>query len=250
MKRLVITLSVFTVLLGLLAWGVGVIDPWVRARVADVIAGAVSDRVDPADRKRVIAEIGGFSIFTQLASGRLDDVTVTAPEATLGSATGDLYLTLTGMPVDAAIPFTSGKLRVTMPANTLAEKAVAAADNQLVGLSADGDQVKVTRGFYVAGYSRVFEVWLDLTVQGQNLVITPARAAEDGVGKTFDELRAAYGSRLGDSLDPRTACVAQYFPRGATLDGVTAEGSNLVFDFTLAADFIANPEQREAGSCA
>lgn len=37
-KRLLITLSVFVVLMGLLAGALAVIDPWVRDRVEDTIA--------------------------------------------------------------------------------------------------------------------------------------------------------------------------------------------------------------------
>ncbi|MFC4223098.1 LmeA family phospholipid-binding protein [Lysinibacter cavernae] len=257
-KRLLITLSVFVVLMGLLAGALAVIDPWVRDRVEDTIAGEVAKRIEIDDPKSVTAEVGGFSAIAQVVTGAMDDVTVTAPGAGFGSARGDVTLKIKDLPVSPDANFTSGTVNVVMTSEDLAnailgeEGAGGAAllDESLSGVTLDGGLLHTSKVIDLYFTTVTLDVWLTVTAENNTFVVTPSRVAINGAETSVEQITAEYGDFAGAALAPRTFCAAQFFPKGMTLTDLTAGEGSYTFDFDLNPAFIADADQRERGTCA
>lgn len=257
-KRLLISLSVFVVLMGLLAGALAVIDPWVRDRVQDTIAGEVAKRIETDDPKSVTAEVGGFSAIAQVITGAMDDVTVTAPGAGFGSAKGDVTLKIKDLPISPDANFTSGTVRIVMTSEDLANAILgedgttgaAVLDESLSGVTLEEGLLHTSKVFDLYFTTVTLDVWLSVAADGNNFVVTPAKVALNGVETTVEQITAEYGDLAGAALAPRTFCAAQFFPKGMTLTKLTAGEGSYTFDFDLNPAFISDADQRERGTCA
>lgn len=118
MRRLRSAIAVL-VALGLLAGAAWLADGWVRSEVESRIETAVLAEL-PEIESGVEARLGGTFAIPQLVAGRLDDVTVTAPEAVVdGVALADVRIEATGVPIRGEQAIASVHATGTVPIETV-----------------------------------------------------------------------------------------------------------------------------------
>ncbi|WGD36857.1 DUF2993 domain-containing protein [Lysinibacter sp. HNR] len=248
-KRLLISLGVVAVLGGILAGALAVIDPWVRDRVEDAVGDAIVSQLGGASGGQIEVTTGGFMMIPQVLSGKLDDVTVSLEGATVGEGRGDVTLTLKGLPAVPTAPFESGTMSVTMDSSAIAD-VIGKMDTAAIGeVTVEDGLLRVSRTQSVLRSEIQIDVWLSVSAQDNNLVLAPVRIAVNGSEISSEDAVARFGGVAALGLEPRSVCVAQFFPRGLTLTSLEQSANEYTFNFTVAPNFISDSAQRELGSC-
>ena len=215
------------VVVGVLAGGAAVADGVVRERTQETLSTRLQTGIDGLDSAPDVT-IAGFPFLTQVLAGELDDVTVTAPTATLdGLRLQQVDVRLTGV--------STGQPTVARTARLTALASVADIEESLavpVDLAIQGDALITS----VTVLGLALDVVLDPRPAGRAIEIDVTGLSLAGMSVSTDELPAALRDQLTGLQIP-----VDGLPQGMELtevevqpDGVrlTAQGADIVFDTT------------------
>jgi hypothetical protein len=184
-----------------------------QQRVADEIEQQLPDGVEGA----VDVRIGGFSVIAQYLSGRMDEVSLSAPELDVNGSPVAVDVVMHGVPVDLDQPV--GRVAATL---TIDEASL----NRLVEGGGVGE---LTLGDGTVGYEGSIQV-LGLTVDysataeaeaaGDRVLLTPVDVTVGGLGGSLD-VSGLVSKVLGD--EPVEICTAKYLPDGVRVEGIRVE---------------------------
>ncbi|WP_024286227.1 DUF2993 domain-containing protein [Cellulomonas sp. KRMCY2] len=215
------------VVVGVLVAGAAVADGVVRERTQETLSTSLHTGIVGLDSAPDVT-IGGFPFLTQVLAGQLDDVTVTAPAATLdGLRLQQVDVHLTG--VSTSQPTVARSARLTAVASVADIEAALAVP---VDLAIQGDALVTSAT--VLGLA--LDVVLEPRPAGRAIEVDVAGLSLAGVSVPTDELPAALRDQLTGLRIP-----VDGLPQGMELtevevqpDGVrlTAEGTDVVFDTT------------------
>lgn len=209
------------VVAGLVADGVvrGVAEERVREQVGSAV-GVPAEEVE--------ATVHGFPVLLQLAQGRLQEVDATVPGADLGSVSGDLEFTATGVPVSGGGAVEGVEARFAMSEDDLARAGDLFGLASITGVSLDEPEVRVGAELEVFGISVGVAVGLEPSVEDGALVVTPSSVALNGAQTTVQAIRDQFGTLLDGVLQPRSVCLADRLPASLTLESAEVVGDRLV----------------------
>ncbi len=220
----------------------------------DIVTKTIRDQVVtrlalPADQQ-VDVDVQG-AVLPQVIAGRLDDVTVSSDDVTLGgSFTGDVTVHATGVvfrgdasaqSATATVVLGTGQVQALMrtvdgfPADTL-------------GLS----EPDVTMTVELAFFSARFPIGIALTPTARDgdLVLTPATLRLGEAQIDADSLRDRFGVVADAALRDWSVCIAQYLPAAVVLDTVAVQGDQLVGNLTIDPRVISDATLQARGTCA
>jgi len=194
-------------------------DNFARDAVAGVVAGAISDTFK-GNEDNVTVDLGEGLFLGQAAAGKIDDVTIAIPEATLGALTGAINVTATGVPTSTSQPTDTLNVAFTLPEEPALAFASTLSGKKTTSTLGDGVIAVASK---VAG-KKITVALAPTAVEGE-LVLTPQTIAVGDKVMTPDEFaESKYGTAGKSLLKVRTLCVADKLPASLTFDaiGVTA----------------------------
>lgn len=204
-----------------------VADGVVRGVAEERVREQVGSAVDvPADE--VEATVHGFPVLLQLAHGRLQEVDATVPGADLGSVSGDLEFTATGVPVSGGGAVEGVEARFAMGEDDLARAGDLFGLASITGVSLAEPEVRIGAEFEVFGISVGVAVGLEPSVEDGALVVTPSSVALNGAQTTVQAIRDQFGTLLDGVLQPRSVCLADRLPASLTLESAEVDGDRLI----------------------
>lgn len=236
------------VLLVLIVGGALVGEWLARDVTTKTIRGTVVSQLGLSKDQDVEVELQG-SVLLQLIMGSLDDVTVSAQDATLGPVTGDISVHATGVPIrgegsaesgTATIGLDEAQLRTLMgtvdgfPADSL-------------GLAAP--DVTMTYPLEVLGVQFPVGVSLAPSAADGDLVLTPSSFQLGGAQIAADDLRDRFGRIAQTVLGSWNVCIARDIPSGMTLSAVAVQGDRLVATFDVDGGIVSDPTLQAKGTC-
>ncbi|MFT4229632.1 MAG: DUF2993 domain-containing protein [Microbacterium sp.] len=232
-----------------LAVGAWLAGEWLaRDIVTKTVRSAVVTQLGAPEDQEVDVVLQG-SVLLQVILGRLDDVTVSSDDIAVGPITGDIAVHATGVSLrgehdasaaSATIALDEAQLRALMatvegfPADTLALKS---------------PDVTMTYTLQVLAAQVPVGVSLTPTAVDGDLVLRPASFQVGDAELSVDDVRDRFGALAKLVLGDWTVCIAQYIPVGMTLSGTAVAGGELIADFAVSGDIVADPTLQEKGTC-
>lgn len=201
----------------------GVVRGVAEERVREQVGSAVGVPADDVE-----ATVHGFPVLLQLAQGRLQEVDATVPGADLGSVSGDLEFTATGVPTSGGGAVDGVEARFAMSEDDLARAGDLFGLASITGVSLAEPEVRVGAEFEVFGISVGVAVGLEPSVEDGALVVTPSSVALNGAQTTVQAIRDQFGTLLDGVLQPRSVCLADRLPASLSLESAQVDGDRLV----------------------
>ncbi|ALJ21210.1 LmeA family phospholipid-binding protein [Microbacterium sp. No. 7] len=245
-RRLWPWVAVVLVLLLLVA-GWFIAEPIVRGMVVDTVRTETIKALDlPADQQLDV-ELEG-QVLPQLIMGRLDALTVSSDEVTLGPLTGAVVVHGTGIPIrgGGAADTASATLRLN-------EQQVRDLLATVEGLPA----ATVTLDEPVVRFETELQVLVTVPVGvslrpsavGGDLVLTPDSLRVGGADIPAQALVDQFGAIARTVVRDWDVCIAQYLPAGVTLDRVEVKGKEIVADAVIDGRIVSDPTLQDNGVC-
>jgi len=220
-----------------------------RQQASALIADQVRSSLKLEPGHPVDVTIEGASVLVQAITGRLDAVTVEAPDVAFGDLVGDLTLIAEGTPLDASQPTDS-----VQAVYRVAESDVAAIAGFLAGtvvndVQLDEREIRFQTSFSFFGVD--FSVGLGVTpsVQDGQLAFTPSSVVLDEERIDAAELQQQFGGLVEPLLTSQLFCVTQYLPQALDLTAVQVGDEQLVVVFEADDVALGGPEFSTLGSC-
>lgn len=218
-RRRPVVIVVVLVLVGALIAAAVVAEAVIRDRATEQVAEEVRTALSLPAEHPVDVEIAGASVLVQVIGGRLDEVVVRTQKVQIEPFSGDLELTLTGVPLDSAQPVEGLAARVI-----IAEEAVSAAGAQLIDLpfqelELQEGAIRVTTSVPLFGTEVPLTIALAPSVDAGYLRLTPAGISlADGVDVPLGDVLGLLGlDAEGEALAATSFCVDELLPSGMTL---------------------------------
>ncbi|KXZ59847.1 hypothetical protein Mlaev_02090 [Microbacterium laevaniformans] len=234
------------VLLAVGAWFAG--EYIARGIVERTIRDQVASRLDiPADR-HVDVDVRG-AVIPQLIGGRLDDVTVSAADVSLGALTGDVEVHAAGVPIRGDAPLQSASATVRLD-----QDQVRALLGTVDGFPADAVTVEapdIVMSTELKAFSLSVPVGVSLTpsASGGDLVLTPRTLRVSGAEVSADVLIDQFGALARTVVRDWNVCVRQYLPAGLTLTAVRVDGAQVVADIAIDPRITVDAALQQNGTC-
>ncbi len=222
---------------------------WIaRDLVTKAVRQQISVRLGVPTDAEIDVDIPG-SLLLQVAGGRIDTATVSAPDITVGSMTGDVSVTLNDVGLWDGGSMSDGSVTVVLDTAQV-QALMSTVDGfpaDTIGLSEP--DITMTTEMSALGISVPVGVALTPRADGGDLLLTPDVLTVAGAQITATDLRSRFGSVADAVLQDWRVCVAQKLPAGLPLTGVRVTGDTLVADFTIDGGILTDPALREDGSC-
>jgi hypothetical protein len=201
----------------------------------------------PADQP-VDVEVDGL-VLPQLLSGRLGEITVASPDATLGPVAGDVEVTLTDVPISADAAAGPGSATVRLDEAQLQGLLGTIEGFPAESVAISEANVTVSTELSLFGASFPLGVALQPGAAGGNLTMTPTAFQLGGTDVSADALRTQFGGLADTVLREWSVCVAENLPAALTLiSAATADGA-IVATFDIDGAVIIDPALRQPGTC-
>ncbi|MFM2353699.1 MAG: hypothetical protein RLZZ608_1105 [Actinomycetota bacterium] len=220
-----------------------------RQQASALIADQVRSTLQLEADHPVNVTIDGVSVLWQALSGRVDKVTVDAPDVAFGELVGDLTLIAEGTPIDTAQPADS-----VQAVYRVAEADVAALAGFLAGsvvndVQLDEREIRFQTAFSFFGVD--FSVGLGVTPSAQEgqLAFTPSSVVLGDERLDAADLQQQFGPIVEPLLTSRLFCVAQYLPQALALTAVQVGDEQLVVVFGAENVALGGPEFSTLGTC-
>ncbi len=220
-----------------------------RQQVSALIGDQVRESLQLEPEHPVEVTIEGASVLLQVIGGRLDAVTVEAPDVAVGELAGDLTLIAQGVAIDATQPSDS-----VQAVYRVAEADVAAIAGFLAGtvindVQLDEREIRFQTAFSFFGIE--FSVGLGLTpsVQDGQLAFTPSSVQLGDERLDATQLQEQFGGLVEPLLTSQSFCVAQYLPQALELTSVQVGDEQLVVVFAAEDAALGGPEFSTRGAC-
>lgn len=204
-----------------------------------VAADAVARNLVNAGAKQAIIEkfgsdpsgtrvtTSGWSMLVQLVSGRLDEVTVTAPNATMTNLSGNVTAKLDGLPISASGTVKKAAIDVTIDQaqllSYLASKGSSGTDTGTVSLK--GSAITLSDQVTLLAQKVTVTATLTPEVVGGKLGFKVGTIA---VGS--QKLGSFFSDYVQSKLDTEQVCLASSLPKGLSVSSVTVTGGVLQID--------------------
>lgn len=218
-----------------------------RGLVTEGVRTLVSSQVDAAGE--VDVAVDGL-VLPQLASGSLDEITVSAADVTLGPLTGDVSVALQGVPIrgDAAAQGGTATVR-------LDEEQVRTLVSQIDGFPAATVGMaspNVTMSTGVSLFGAAIPIGVSLTPGAVDGALTLTPATFEVAGGTVDaaQLRAQLGGLADGVIREWSVCIEDQLPTALTLTDVAVDSSQeLVATFDVNGAVVVDRTLLATGTC-
>jgi hypothetical protein len=226
-----IALIVLAVVVVLLAIAAVIAETQGRAWAEDRIREEVAPRLGVSDPSTVGVDIPGV-LLLQAIAGRIDRVTVTAPDATAGGVPGDLELVGEGLPISGEGAARHVTATFTVDADDAGSLAGAVSGVTLEDLAFEQDAIRVGATLEAFGIGVPVGMTLVPGVDGGALSFEPVSIEAAGAAVTVDELRSGPLGGLADALLTRQRiCIADALPAGLGPESVEVTPAALTARF-------------------
>jgi hypothetical protein len=225
-----------------------------EAIARDVVQGGVrtlvASQVDLPPGVQPEVEVEGL-VLPQLIAGTLDTVTVSAADVSVGSFTGDVSVTATGVPIRGDAPAAGGSATVTLD-----ETELRGLLSNIDGFPADSVGIavpNVTASTELSLFGAAIPIGLSLTpgAEDGDLVLTPAAFQVAGVEASAEALRAQFGGIADAVLRDWRLCVADQLPSALTLTAVDVDDAQqVVARFDIDGAVVTDRALLQPGTCA
>lgn len=242
-------LIVVAILVVLLVVAAVVLDAVARSYATGLIRHKVRSSLSLPASTPVDVTIEGTSVLLQLATGKLQQVDIAAPNLTVGQLAGDAKLTVRGVPLSAGQPIDSAKLKFST--------GDAGLQKLLSGFSGiPVTFVTISQGVMrVGGTVTVFGVPLPIqvgfvpsAVDGE-LALTPKFVILNGAKITPAALKKTFGNLAEAVTQTQKICVANLLPKAFHLDSVAISGSSVVLAVSAGAVPLQQSTFTTQGTC-
>jgi hypothetical protein len=216
--------------------------------VAGTVRSLVVKKVGLPEGQDVDVTVAGF-LLPQLLGGRLDDVTITSDDVTLGPITGDVRVEMQGVPVSGGAAAEGGTASVRLDQDQLRTLLA-----QIPGFPSGTVQMAApdltfTNELSVFGVGIPVGVSVTPGAADGDLTLAPAGFELGGNSIDADTLRAQFGGVADAILVTQRLCIADRLPAALTLTSATVQGQNLVAGFDIDGRVLNDPALQADGSC-
>ena len=220
-----------------------------RQQASALIADQVRSSLQLEADHPVEVTVEGASVLWQAVSGRLDRVTIEAPDVAFGELVGDLSLIVEGTPIDPTQPTDS-----VQAVYRVAEADVAALAGFLAGtvvsdVQLDEREIRFQTAFAFFGVEFSVGIGVTPTVEDGQLAFTPSSVQLGDERLDAADLQQQFGSIVEPLLTSQLFCVAQYLPQALELTSVQVGDEQLVAVFQAADVALRGPEFSTLGTC-
>ncbi|MFV0320362.1 MAG: DUF2993 domain-containing protein [Microbacterium sp.] len=243
--RWIIAVVVLLVLLGIAA----VAGEWLAREVTtNTIRNAVSSQLGVADSEDIEVEVPGV-ILLQLAQGRLDEVTLTAGDATFDQVSGDVRVHATDVATRGEQ--TMGSAEATIELDTAQLRSLLSTVEGFPADSAtiEAPGVRMTYTLQALGVEMPVGAVLAPSAADGHLVLSPSAFVLGDAEITADNLRGRFGALADALLEDWSVCIADQLPAGVTLTAVDVTGTALVAHADIDGRIGVDPQLRAKGTC-
>jgi len=207
---------------------------WARAAVGGEIRAALADgfHVEP---DAVNVDLGGDLALIQLVNQSFAKVTADVRGADLGDASGDVHVTITGLPLDRSLPVGALGATVTIPQDSIA--ALVTDTTSLVPESVTiAPGVVTVAATLDLGIVGQFPVSVDLSPSAGpgSISLAPVALEINGTSVPAADIRSLpiLGEFIAPMIASREYCIADRIPQGLTVDRLEATDGALVVDLS------------------
>ena len=174
-------------------------------------------------------EIGPGSLLAQAITGSIDSVDVAVDDVSFGAISGDLDLSLSGIPLDSSLPVEKMRVQLAVPEANLAGLSSYLSGAKLTDISLVEDRVAIATEFQVFGFDVPVGVELLPAVVDGEIAFDPSVITVNGADISVDALREGpFAGIARDLLGQRSFCVGEYLPAALTLTDVDVLSKRLV----------------------
>lgn len=241
-------IAILLVVVVLLAGAVVAAEFIARSLVTNTVRSLVVKNVGLADDQNLDVSVSGI-VLPQLIAGRLDDVTVSSDDVTLGPITGDVLVELQGVPVSGEGPADGGSASVRLDEEQLRALLAQIPDFPSGTVAMAAPDLTFTNELSLFGVGIPVGVSVTPGAASGDLTLTPTSFELGGNTIDADTLRAQFGGVADAVLGPQSLCIADRLPAGLMLTSATVQGQSLVAAFDLAGGILDDPALQADGSC-
>lgn len=247
----IVALVVVAVLAVVGVVGFFVADAWAQGYAREVVRERVLAVLGlPADAA-VEVDLGGGSIILQALAGRIDEVDVAVPEATVGSLSGAVAFHAEGVPLAETEPVDVLRIRFAVPEAELQAIAGNLSGLELDEIALEGEEIVVATQVSVLGFPIDLGLALAPSAADGQLVFTPTKVTV--AGRTFSAASILadplLGAIAGKLLDQRSVCLASSLPHALELSSARVADGRLELGFTGDGATLGGPELQTPGTC-
>ncbi|MDF2045189.1 DUF2993 domain-containing protein [Microbacterium sp. Kw_RZR3] len=219
-----------------------------RSVVSNTVRSLVVEKIGLPDDQDVDVELGGV-ILPQLLTGRLDDVTITSDDVTLGPITGDVRAEMKGVPVSGGGAADGGTASIRLDEQQLRTLLAQIPDFPSGTVAMAAPDLTFTNELSVFGVGIPVGVSVTPGASNGDLTLTPTGFQLGGNSIDADTLRAQFGGVADVVLRSQSLCFADRLPAALTLTSATVQGQNLVASFDIDGEVLNDPALQRDGSC-
>lgn len=242
------TIAIVAIIVVVLAALLVAAEAIARSAVASTVRSLVVTQVGlPADQQ-VDVEVPGI-VLPQLLTGRLDRVTVSAPDVALGPLTGDVLVDLQDVPVADNAPAEGGSASVRLDPDQL--RSLLAQIPNFPADTVDTAAPDLTLSTQLSVFGIAIPVGISATpgAADGDLTLTPTSFDLAGNRVDADTLRGQVGGVADGVLRTWSLCIADRLPAGLALESVSVQGSDVVATFAVDGRIINDPALQQNGTC-
>lgn len=240
---------VLILVLALLAGAAVGAESIARGTVEGGIRTLVATQVQVPPGESVDVEVEGL-VLPQLIGGTFEQITVSAPDVTVGPLTGDVTVVANGVPIRGDAPAAGGTATVSLDATQL-RALLASVDgfpSEAVGIAAPN--VTASTELSLFGASIPLGLALAPGAADGALTLTPAALTVGGAEVTADAARAQFGALADAVVRDWSICIAGDVPQALTLTGAEVSAANeLVATFDVDGRVVVDRSLLSSGSC-
>ncbi|WZH37077.1 MAG: DUF2993 domain-containing protein [Microbacterium enclense] len=219
-----------------------------RSVVTSTVRSLVVKNVGLPDDQELDVQVPGV-VLPQLITGRLDEVTITSDDVTLGPITGDVFVDMRGVPVSGGAAAEGGTASVRLDEAQVRTLLAQIPDFPSGTVTMAAPDLTFTNDLSVFGIAIPVGVSVVPGAAGGDLTLTPSAFELGGNNIDADTLRAQFGGVADALLRTQSLCIADRLPAALTLTTATVQDQTFVAVFDVAGGVLNDPALQGDGSC-
>ncbi len=250
-RRGLIAVVVLVIVFVLLALAVFLAESVARQQATARVAEEVRTALELPSDQEVDVRIAGASVLLQLLGGRLDQVEAVADRIEVPPFSGDLELTLTGVPLESGQTVDGIAATVTVPEETVRAAGESFLDLPFRGFELVDGLIRLDTALPIFGSELPITVALAPSVESGALVLTPTDVAlAEGADVPLGDLLGLLGlDAEGGALASPSICVDERLPEGISLRSAVVTGATIVLELGGEDVALGGPDGARTGSC-
>lgn len=241
-------IAVIVVVVVLLVAAVVAAEFIARSVVTSTVRSLVVSNVGLPDDQDVDVQVAGL-VLPQVIGGRLDEVTVSSDDVTLGPITGDVRVDLRSVPISAGSAADGGVASVRLDRDQVRALLAELPDLPAGTVDVAAPDVSFETSLSLFGIGIPVGVTVTPGAAEGDLTLTPTGFQVAGNALDADTLRGQFGGVADAILQTRSLCIADRLPAGLTLTSATVQGQDLVATFDIAGGIVSDPALQADGTC-